>query len=360
MSRPWPRLLALYISAVAVYLCLDTALFRTRLYLQFLEPESYAGRMVARVRMMNRRTPDPRRDICVVGDSRMAEGFSAKLADQLTLDYRWFNCAQHGSSPRVWYYLLREIDPHANRFRAIAMPVEEYEDQDPEGDPANSPMDLHAVIPILRWTDTPEFAFSFPPPLRSEALRDSLFRGVAFKQDVQEFLSGPSTRLKLVRQSNQYRESAEFDYTGSPRDMTGVVVDWAHKKVTVPSEFNEAYRQMFQNFLFHDPYPHTGDIRKLRLLWFGRILERYRKSPTRMIFFRTASWPWPQKITATTSAVRDLASRYGAAVLDPAPFLAIETPANFADHLHVNAKGRYLTTRALVEGVRGVLNPAIP
>jgi hypothetical protein len=221
-------------------------------------------------------------------------------------------------------------------------------------------MDLRAVIPILRWSDTPDFALSFPSPLREEALRASLFRGMAFKQDVQEFLSGPSTRLALVRSSNQYRESAEYDYTGVERDMTGVVIDPVKKQVSAPPVFNAMYQRLFQDFVFHDPWPHTGAMARLRRLWFGRILERYRHSPTKMIFFRSASWPWPQKIAARTSVVLDLAKQYRATVLDPEPFLRIETPANFADHLHVNAKGRFLTTRALVEGIRGTLHPAIP
>src|SRR5262249_29613077 len=158
-------------------------------------------------------------DIVVLGDSRIAEGFSQRLARQLAPEYVWINSSVPGTGPRVWYYLLREVDPGAKRFRAIVLPLERYEDDDGPGEPAQFPPDLRSLAPLLRWTDSLQFVESSPPERRWDALRLSLLRGLAFKEDLQRFLAGPAARIKKAQFERLYREGFDDGYGGNLRSM---------------------------------------------------------------------------------------------------------------------------------------------
>src|SRR5205807_6649571 len=69
---------------VAVFISVDGLVFHTRLYTSILAPESYAGRMAALTRAEKDRVSAGRKEILVLGESRMAEGFSAAIADKLS------------------------------------------------------------------------------------------------------------------------------------------------------------------------------------------------------------------------------------------------------------------------------------
>jgi hypothetical protein len=347
-SGPWLRLAALLGCAAGLFFSLDSALFRTRLYLTNLEPDSYAGRVMRAVSNLERRPRDPARDIAVLGDSRIAEGFAAAVARQLAPQYVWINSSVPGTGPRVWYYLLREVDPDADRFRAIVLTVNRYEDDDEARDPAEYAFDLRSTAPLLRWTDAAQFVQSFPPEGRWDALRVSLLRGLAFKNDVQQFLANPVSRIDRAQFERLNREGFNDRYVGNPRSMAGVMVDREKRTVSVPAGFREDERKAFADSLFHDPWPQTGAMAQFRRRWFGRILARYRNSKTAIFFCRIPSAPWPQPAVQHTSVVRDLAREYRARLLPEEPFTAIESPENFFDQVHPNAQGRALLTRALV------------
>ena len=337
--------------ASGLFLAFDSALFRTRPYLRYLEPDSYAGRVMQVVSNLERRPRDASRDIAVLGDSRIAEGFSAKLAREVAPEYAWINSSVPGTNPRVWYYLLREADPTASRFRAIVLAVDRYEDDDQGADPAAYVFDPRSIAPLLRWADAAQFVESFPIPSRWEALRTAVLRGLAFKEDAQQFVANPADRIARAQFNRFRKEQIDDDYPGNPRSVAGVAIDRARRTVTVPAGFRDDERDAFALNLFHPPYLQDGSLARFRRLWLGRILERYRNSKTRLIFFRTPSSPWPQPPLQHTSAVLDLAREYGVRALPEEPFRAIESPENFFDQVHPNAKGRAPLTRALVQEI---------
>src|SRR5207253_6376662 len=104
---------------------LDGVIFHTRLYQSLLEPKSNAGRVLALARQEKQRRPAGGKEILVLGDSRMGIGFSEEVADEIAAgrDVSFFNRSMPESVPRLWYYLLREIDPSASRYQAIVMPL---------------------------------------------------------------------------------------------------------------------------------------------------------------------------------------------------------------------------------------------
>ena len=72
----------LLLGAVA-FVALDGIMFHTRLYPSILAPDSYAGRLAVITRAEKQRAPSGRKEVLVLGDSRIAEGFSTAVADEL-------------------------------------------------------------------------------------------------------------------------------------------------------------------------------------------------------------------------------------------------------------------------------------
>jgi hypothetical protein len=68
----------------------------------------------------------------VPGDSQVAEGFSARLANQVGEASGWefVNAGVGGASMRSWYYMVRDLDPDRSRFDVIVLPLRGYPDVD--------------------------------------------------------------------------------------------------------------------------------------------------------------------------------------------------------------------------------------
>ncbi len=64
---------------LATFICLDGVVFHTSVYTSILAPDSYAGRMAAITRAERNRVSSGLKEVLVLGDSRMAEGFSPAL-----------------------------------------------------------------------------------------------------------------------------------------------------------------------------------------------------------------------------------------------------------------------------------------
>ena len=58
----------------------------------------------------------------------MRRGFRTNVAWQTGYVFRHAGVA--GSDVRTWYYMLRDLDPTARRYRAIVFGVDDYEDED--------------------------------------------------------------------------------------------------------------------------------------------------------------------------------------------------------------------------------------
>src|SRR6266540_5493818 len=98
---------------LVTFICVDGVVFHTRLYTSILAPESYAGRMAAITRAEKNRASSDLKEVLVLGDSRIAEGFSAAIADKLSSvdGFKFVNLAEPASAVSIWDYMLREVDP---------------------------------------------------------------------------------------------------------------------------------------------------------------------------------------------------------------------------------------------------------
>ncbi len=332
-------------AGILLYALADQAVFGSGWYEGFLDPNSLAGRIYLTVGLARGAPPAAVPEVAVVGNSVLAEGFSARSAGSATSgQLRFWNFTVPASTPRAWYYLLRAIDPTAHRYRAIVLQADQYSDEDRAEPLADSIADLHIIDGLLAPADVPDFAFSFQDPrLRFEALRGGFFKGYIFKQDVQAFLEAPKQRLEIVDLAR--REYAHWvdDYQGHPESLRGLTVDWKSRSLHVPPGVPPEIEAGLRVSVLRPAVARTGDEARFRSRWFGRIVERYRRSGTLLIFIRPPRGPAVNPgfdRADDASTIHRLARQPHVTLIRPEAFQMLESPEWFWDAYHMNAAGR--------------------
>ncbi|MEO8127346.1 MAG: hypothetical protein ABI822_09660 [Bryobacteraceae bacterium] len=309
---PILRNLAPWMAGFCVLFALDAAMFRTSFYRENLEPDSYAGQVERMLRTAGNQS------IAVMGDSRIAEGFSARIADQRQPGFRFLSAAVPGSTPRCWYYLLRELDPAGTRFKTIALPLETYEDADGSRELTDRVLDLNILAARLRLADTLTFASSFQSSeARWNALLVCLLKGVGLREDFQAFLAHPAARLDKAAMYRRNGNQWNYDYQGNSKDLTGAVLP-----APVP----------------RGPSQNTGVYTAYRREWVNRIINKYRGTGTSIVFLRLPRGPVPTPASPRSGS--SIHEWTGVSILPEDLFHSLETPEYFFDALHLNARGR--------------------
>ncbi|MBZ5610951.1 MAG: hypothetical protein LAP38_22025 [Acidobacteriia bacterium] len=362
MRDSWARPIAIYASAAALFLASEFLLFRTPFYRSLLEPESYSAQVGLLLAAQRQQPPSAASTVLVLGDSRIGEGFSAKIANESVQDHRltFANAAISGSTPRSWYYVLRELGSGVSNYRAIVLAVDDYRDEDGVWSWADYPIDLPIAVACLRLNDTLSFAASFHQAAdRFYNLRGALLKGFVYKDDWQALLANPRARFQKVAAFREHSAEWRYGYTGRPESLAGLSVDWATRSVHFPSGLTEAQRRELSTAILRDTDPQHGDKFRYRKYWLGRILERYRSKSTRIIFARVPRLPVQRPEPANLpSAIRDLAaSGPGSIVLDENAFASLEKPEYFADSLHLNASGRAAFSQQLAALIQKTAAP---
>lgn len=347
------------ILAVAGLLALDGLLFRTGLYTSLLEPESSTGVFELILRREQQAQPWYGRNLVLtVGDSRFA--YYPRVANQQTpvsgLSFRHGGVA--GTDARAWYYMLRDLDPTRVRYRAIVIGVDDYDDEDGSYDIGDDLATLHYVAARLRFSDIIPLSFSFGNPhARWEALRGSLLKGTVFQRDILAFLSHPQKRLASIALDAGSFEEWTYDYVETDKNVVGLKIDWTTFTATVPPG-NEALRDQLDRFVLYRPYPQTGKHGAFRRKWFGRLVDRYQGTPTKLIFVRLARGPIPRPgnlVQKKSSSIREFASRPGVLLADEHAFEPLENPELFRDAFHLNNPGCARFSLALVQEIGKLL-----
>lgn len=355
--RRTPRVLAHFAGILLIFFSVEGLIFRSGLYSSVLEPGSTAGQLMVTLRNeMQREIRDPNQ-VVTVGDSRMA--LRARIANESSASggYTFATIAVPGTSPRCWYYMLREVDPGAKRYAAVIIPVNEYEDDDWE-DMANRIVDLHYLVPLLRYRDVIEFSGSFPTwRNRWEAFRGSVLKGWSYRRDFQEFLVQPGKRLADVEWERENSAQAIYTYQWPDHGVKGLSVDWATQTIRYPDGTTPPQQEVFRRVLLRGEAPPTGKRALYRRKWFGKIVEYYRGSRTKVIFMRLPRGPVvrPQPSGPKTSVAREFGRRGEAVLMDEHLCDEVERPELFIDPLHMNGPGAAKFTLRLAAAVRGIL-----
>jgi hypothetical protein len=330
--------------AVAAFLGADALLFRTSFYSSILEPDSSTGIFELTLRR-ERQAQINHGDnlVATFGDSRFA--YSPKLSNAVTAEtgYVFRHGGVAGTNERIWYYMLRDLDPTARRYRAIVFGVPDYGDEDVDYNAFNDLRALHYTVARLRLSDVLDFAGSFEGRAeRLEAFRGALLKGIVYQNDILAFLTHPLKRIAYVRLCDRGYEDWTYNFEETTRSMAGLQVDWAAWKATFPPGVDQDQMDTVNNGLMHHVRPPTGRTARFRRIWFGRILDRYRGSRTRIIFVRLPRGPIPRPEgldKPISSSIREFASRPEVTLAPEHAFDSLERPEWFKDGIHLNRDG---------------------
>src|ERR1051325_10094781 len=332
---------------IAAFICIDGGIFHSGLYVSILAPSSYAGR-VAKITFVEKdRAPAGLKEVLVLGDSRIAEGFSATLANELgsAAGLKFVSLAEPAASANTWYYMVREVDPTKRRYSAIVIPYGlGYEPNN--ADPLRNSM----TAPLLRYGDGFHFASGFQRwSGRFRAFIASILRGSAYQDDVVDFLAHPIARITSVRQAD--RTHSRSEYKGRDYDLVGTSYDASTGQVTFAPKLTEAQRFAFRKSLIQPSQSDTEYSLKLQRDWIPRIVNRYADSPTAVVLTPLPRGPFLELGGFSKGYDSVLPNE----ILDRTSFSVpghtfefLEKPEYYFDAFHLNAKGRQKFTEKLV------------
>jgi len=330
--------------ALLLFFAIDALAFRTGWYVSILEPNSTAGFLETYLNIEERRPVGRYRQVLAVGDSRM--GLKTRVANVLTgnTGCSFGTISVPGTTPRCWYYMLREVDPGCDRYDAILVPLDGYDDRSWENQ-ADRDLDINYLTPLLRVTDLPRFVFSYPSwPNRAHAAEAVLLKGLVYQHDFQAFLEHPHTRLEAARLQEEHAQEWYYNAVWERHSLAGMSVDWNAKTVTLPDWLGPDKRRETEHILLEDPKSISADYASYRRQWLGAILDRYRGSRTRFIFLRLPRGPVLRPDLPPpdpNSTVRQFAAAGRIVLLPENMFDSLERPELFGDALHVNEEGGY-------------------
>lgn len=336
---------------LAVFLCAEALIFRSGLYQRWLEPDSSAGNFEMHMSWLKKPRSSSVPEVLVLGDSRMAEGFSQRVAEAHSpIESYWWNFGIPGTTPRVWYYLLRDADPERNRFHTIVISLENLADLDRFDSGPKRLIDLNFVIGRLRLTDVWEFSSSMQESdLQRTALMGSLLKGNTLRQDFLSFLSDIRKRWEKVALVEQVGLSSNEDYKGNDKNLIGLSIR-EDQNLDYPPNLDEAVKRDILHQYRQDYPPQSGITTEYRKKWLGKILDLYQNSKTKIIFLEAPRGPVAPITPDAGADFIQWSKKYpNVQVLNQQTFHFLETPETFFDALHLNRKGRELFSEKLAK-----------
>ncbi|MBV8726787.1 MAG: MBOAT family protein, partial [Candidatus Eremiobacteraeota bacterium] len=304
---------------------------------------------------------DAHKDVLVLGDSRIYAGLDVQVADAASQRLHFVNAAVPGTTPRCWPFLIRAIDPHADRYRAVVIPLDTYQDDDSAIgaiDGAQRRQDLHYIVYQVRIGDIPSLAKDFRAYGILAAI-DLLLRGPILRDDFQNLLVAPATRFAMLA-----RLDKDLQADPAPRlrwhTLSGLRADFARGKITYPAGTDSVERAELTNELLRVPHL-SPSYAAYRREWLGKLLQHYHASRTAVIFVRIPAQPLHRAEPARFGdSLAEFANR-GALVIPQNAYRMLERPALFDDHDHLNADGAIRFSRLLGRDVAAALSaPRVP
>lgn len=339
---------------------MEAILFHTGLYSTYVEPDSTTGFMELQLRNEIRRPKPDRNQVLAVGHSRMALLPRVVNEEKPGTGYTFATIGLGGTTPRAWYYALRAVDPKAHNYAAIVIPSDDYNEPDTFDYQSEREADLHYLIARIELRDLNEFPWTYrDKKLQWAIVRGMILKGMIYKRDFLEFVQNPAARIAKARYYASDSAGWYYGYGGADENLTGLQIDWQRKTMQIPSRVPENRHRDIEDELFSARPPDQGRETAYLRYWYGRMVDYYRGSGTKLIFLRVprAAVSPPDAPPKLASAVRQIASQPDVIVLDERLFNQLEHPDLFWDGWHLNRDGMEQFSRILATEVRRVLGP---
>jgi hypothetical protein len=290
------------------------------------------------------------KEVLVLGDSRIAEGFSALAANELCPQegFKFLKLAEVGSTVEIWYYMLRDVDPTARRYSAIVIPYD-YPYEEARGEQVYK---VSMAGPLLRYGDCFDFASAFVRwSDRFKAFTACILRGAAFQNDVVDLLEHPIERIKSIEQVLPRKLHFQAVYKGRDDDIVGTSYDPKTGRLTFPPRLTEIQRESIRRSVATPSQLEAQHILKLQRDWIQRILNRYSNSPTAIVLVPAPRGPFGGLLGVSMDYRTVLPGGVTPRAVLPLPeqaFHCLEKPEYYADGYHLNSKGRQKFTQIMV------------
>jgi hypothetical protein len=353
-----PVLLAFAIGLT--WCAVEALVYRSGAYYAIAEPDSNTGAVVTKLHVVENQYRPDARNILVFGDSRVGEGFSSPRAAGDDDSINFINVAVPGSTPRTWYYLLREIERRGFRYEAVVVGTL-YRDPT-SGLRANWSLDPAHAAALLGLADARTFPASFESaPMRERARHAVLFPALAMRQDTVALLQDPRQRRDKIREGRPGFLAAVRNYPGRSETMPALrfaddgrsVVDWGE---ATPLQRERVTGHLAE--LAPRPGPITAANDAFLGRWLGAMAELARSHDALFVVYPLPRGPYRDALgdePALPPSLQALAQTPGVAVLPPDQLATLEAPEYFFDTLHANSAGREFTGDTIGAAVRALL-----
>jgi hypothetical protein len=342
-------LLKLFVAIAVILVVIDAVVFRSGWYAPWIEPASTAGSVVNTTLLIDHYYDPARKNVLVLGNSQIGEGFSAALADTLSgrPDLHFINGSVAGTTPRLWNYLLRNVDRHGQRFAAIVL-MADYDTSRLKTDFTNYPLDTRYAAPLLRLSDLIDYPDSFADSdLRARARRAIMFPLQALQEDVLDFASHFKKRMRRVETQRPGYIAATAVYPGHPEALPDLPIDKVSRTPSRWDAIDAALKSKLDGYFRALDEPAAAPLQlandRYQREWIGRISSRYQAHGVPVIVFAVPRGPWHQLLLPApqpNAALAELRDRGRVQLLPGDTFTELEQPQFFFDNLHMNHAGR--------------------
>jgi len=344
--------------ALIFFLAINIVFFSSGFYAKFLTFSSMQGFAHHIVNSAQKISTDSERDILIIGDSRVTEGFNAGEANRSTStsNYHYLNGGIGGATLRIWYYLLKKIDPNANRYKYIVVTLPSYRNSPPfDGGFEARMLDADFLAPLI---STNEF-IDFIGHQTGDLNKFKLFNRVViassnYSSDFLDFIRHPLSRIDGYKWRQKVGLNYGDGYTGNPENMVGLSMDSYGKILSYPIRLNNHQKEQVKKYLIS--IKNGSKIEMIQAadyknLWLEKILKRYQNKHTKIIIMRLPSTPLPGYVADGSypllNVIKENGNNENVFIIPEETFLDLEAPDNFWDMQHLNGLGRARLTRAI-------------
>jgi hypothetical protein len=359
--RRMAKLVSPLLVTAIILVTFNSIIFRVTNYYYWVKPDSTMGLAVqTRDSVLHQLVPG-KKNIIVIGDSRVSEGFSAAVANKVSnrSDINFIEAGIPGTTPRVWYYFLKKVDPDRKLFSGVVLMVHDYDDYHDNTDATNFSLDLKYLLPITDFRDTFTIANSFSGfRNKIDALGALMTPIVTASDDLYDFYAAPKKRISDAENWHEHFYQWSHSYTGPTSAVPTLSADHFYNfdfttQKWSPSEVSQM--RSYISFMLGKVNAIDPDLTaQYRNQWYGGIAAAYSAAKVPVMIFQIPRGPYEQYDQRTfreDGSLIDLQAAGKLTLLDRQPFELIEQPENFHDALHVNQRGRELLSAAIASAV---------